>query len=206
MPDAQASDSNTFSGSSPGPAAADPANIFSALAEFMYQGSGAPDVDAAICVGATLLIPGCHHASLLVRQAGRYITTGASDTVAIHLDDVERSTGEGPCLDTIDDRSPQIEPDLSAPTRWFQFADRAVAETPVRGALGMRVVVDDATIGALDLFSDRPNLFDIEAAGQTAVLASFATMAINTIARGEDAAGLRRGLRGNRGIGTASAC
>lgn len=64
-------------------------------------------------------------------------------------------------------------------------------------------MVGDATIGALDLFSDRPNPFDIEAAGQTAVLASFATMAINTFARGEDAAGLRRGLRGNRGIGAA---
>src|SRR6201999_4306379 len=48
-----------------------------------------------------------------------------------------------------------------------------------------------------------PNTFDAEAAGRAAVLASFASVAINAVAKGEDAASLRRGLLSNREIGKA---
>ncbi|MGH3522188.1 MAG: ANTAR domain-containing protein, partial [Mycobacterium sp.] len=57
--------------------------------------------------------------------------------------------------------------------------------------------------GALNLFSDTPNRFDTESAGQAIVLAAFARVAVNAIARGEDAATLRRGLLNNREIGKA---
>ncbi|MDT5173214.1 MAG: hypothetical protein QOG37_465, partial [Mycobacterium sp.] len=56
---------------------------------------------------------------------------------------------------------------------------------------------------ALNLFSETPNQFDSEAAGRAAVLAAFASVAINAIAQGEDASSLRRGLLSNREIGKA---
>ena len=46
-------------------------------------------------------------------------------------------------------------------------------------------------------------MFDDESAGRAAVLASFASVAINAVAKGEDAASLRRGLMSNREIGKA---
>jgi hypothetical protein len=78
-----------------------------------------------------------------------------------------------------------------------------VAETPVRGAMGFRILVDKRKTGALNLFSDTPNVFDTESAGQAVVLASFATVAINAVASGEDVSTLRRGLLSNREIGKA---
>lgn len=73
----------------------------------------------------------------------------------------------------------------------------------MRGAMGFRLLVDKRKGAALNLFSDTPNLFDAEAAGRAAVLAAFASVAINAVTKGEDAATLRRGLLSNREIGKA---
>ncbi len=196
-----AEDSNNTSGKRPN--AADPATVFSALAEIIYQGSDADQVYAAICVAATLVVSGCDHASLLVRRDGRYVTVGASDRIAQQVDDLERLAKDGPCVDAIEEETPQIETDLTSPNQWPQLAARVVAETPVRGAMGFRILVDKRKTGALNLFSDKAGVFDTQSAGQAVVLASFASVAINAVASGEDVSTLRRGLLSNREIGKA---
>jgi transcriptional regulator with GAF, ATPase, and Fis domain len=189
--------------SAPGGPTADPATVFAALAEIIYQGSDATQMYAAICVAATLIVPGCDHASLLVKRNDRYVTVGASSQLANHVDDLERRANDGPCIDAIEEETPQIEPDLTKPNQWPHFAARLVEETPVRGAMGFRLLIDKRKAAALNLFSETPNLFDSEAAGRAAVLAAFASVAINAIAQGEDASSLRRGLLSNREIGKA---
>jgi hypothetical protein len=111
--------------------------------------------------------------------------------------------GDGPCVDAIEEETPQIDSDLTTPNQWPQLAARLVATTPVRGAMGFRILVDRRKTGALNLFSDTPNVFDTEAASQAIVLASFASVAINALAQGEDVATMRRGLLSNREIGKA---
>jgi hypothetical protein len=190
-------------GPSPEPVTPGPSTVFSGLAEIIYQGSDPADVYAAICIAATLIVPGCDHASLLVRRNDHYVTVGASDHVAQRIEDLERSAGDGPCVDAIEEETPQIETDLTTPNDWPKLAGRLLAETPVRGAMGFRVLVAKRKTGALNLFSDTPNVFDTESAGRAIVLASFASVAINAIASGEDAAALLRGLLSNREIGKA---
>ncbi|MEE2851689.1 MAG: GAF and ANTAR domain-containing protein [Actinomycetota bacterium] len=182
---------------------ADPATVFAALAEIIYQGSDVNQMYAAICVAATLTVRGCDHASLLVRENDKYITVGASDRLAQAIDDLERRAGDGPCIDAIEEETPQIDPDLTTPSMWPKLAKVLVAETPVRGAMGFRLLVDKRKGAALNLFSDTPNMFDAESAGRAAVLAAFASVAINAVAKGEDATSLRRGLLSNREIGKA---
>lgn len=189
--------------SAPASGPADPATVFTALAEIVYQGSDATDVYTAICIAATLVVSGCDHASLLIRRNGEYITIAASDRIAQRIDDFERSVGDGPCVDAIEEEAPQIEPDLTTPCQWPKLAARLVAETPVRGAMGFRMLVNQRKTGALNLFSDTANAFDNDSAGQAVVLAAFASVAINAIARGEDVATMRRGLVSNREIGKA---
>ncbi|WP_343599292.1 GAF and ANTAR domain-containing protein [Mycobacterium sp.] len=184
-------------------AATDPATVFAALAEIIYQGADPREVYAAICVAATLVVPGCDHASLLVRRDGRYVTVGASDQIAQHIDDLERRVGDGPCIDAIEEEAPQIETDLTTPSQWPRLAARLLAETPVRGAMGFRLRVGERKAAALNLFSDTANVFDTESAGRAIVLVSFASVALNAIAHGEDATTLRRGLLSNREIGKA---
>jgi hypothetical protein len=193
----------TTEDSTPGGPKADPATVFAALAEILYQGSNANEMYAAICVAATLVVHGCDHASLLMKNSDRYVTVGASDRMAQQVDEMERRAGDGPCIDAIEEETPQIDPDLGTPSIWPKLAGVLVAETPVRGAMGFRLIIDKRKGAALNLFSDTPNLFDEESAGQAAVLASFASVAINAVAKGEDASSLRRGLLSNREIGKA---
>jgi transcriptional regulator with GAF, ATPase, and Fis domain len=190
-------------GPSPEPETPGPSTVFTGLAEIIYQGSDPAQVYAAICVAATLIVPGCDHASLLVRRNDHYVTVGASDDVAKRIGDLERRARDGPCVDAIEEETPQIETDLTTPNNWPKLAARLVAETPVRAAMAFRILVDRRKTGALNLFSDTPNVFDTESADRAIVLASFASVAINTIASGEDAASLSRGLLSNREIGMA---
>ena len=113
--------------------------------------------------------------------------------MAARVDDFERRAGEGPCIDAIEEETPQIETDLTAANLWPKLAAILVEETPVRGAMGFRILVDKRKGAALNLFSRTPNLFDLESAGQAAVLASFTSVAINAVARGEDATTLATG-------------
>ncbi|WAJ46873.1 GAF and ANTAR domain-containing protein [Mycobacterium sp. Aquia_216] len=187
----------------PGGEKADPATVFAALAEIIYQGSDVNEMYAAICVAATLTVRGCDHASLLILDNGRYVTVGASDGLARKIDELELRAGDGPCLDAIEEETPQIDADLTTAPHWPKFAAMLLEETPVRGAMGFRLLVNNRKGAALNLFSDTPNSFDAESAGRAAVLASFASVAINAVAKGEDAASLRRGLLSNREIGKA---
>ncbi|MCV7028696.1 GAF and ANTAR domain-containing protein [Mycobacterium sherrisii] len=187
----------------PGGEKADLATVFAALAEIFYQGSDAKEMYAAICIAATLTVRGCDHASLLMLENDHYVTVGASDELAKKIDQMELEAGDGPCLDAIEEETPQLDTDLTTPSHWPKLAARLVAETPVRGAMGFRLLVNKRKGAALNLFSDTPNLFDNESAGRAAVLAAFASVAINAVAKGEDAASLRRGLLSNREIGKA---
>src|SRR3984885_10695223 len=156
MMDGVADEANN--GSAETPAVADPGTVFSALAEIIYQGSESNQIYAALCVAATLVVTGCDHASLLVRRDGRYVTVGASDSIAQRIDDMERAAGDGPCVDAIEEETPQIETDLTTPNQWPQLAAQLVAETPVRRPIGFGIVVDRRKTGGSHLFSDKPNV------------------------------------------------
>lgn len=182
---------------------ADPATVFAALADIVYRGSNADEVYSAICVAATLLVPGCDHASLMLVDRGQAVTVAASDQVARTVDDIERATGEGPCLDAIVNEAAQIEPDFLTPTGWPALARGVLTRTPVRGAMGFRLLLDTRKVGALNLFSDTPGAFDDDAADRAVMVTAFASVTVSAIISGEEATTLRRGLESNREIGKA---
>ncbi|EME23095.1 GAF and ANTAR domain-containing protein [Rhodococcus triatomae] len=182
---------------------ADPATVFSVLAEILYEGSDAAEVHAAICVAATLLVPGCDRATVMLRDGDKHLTVAATDTVARRVDDLERRLGQGPCLDSIEEATPQIEPDLRTCSAWPELAEALLDSTPVRGAMGFRLLVDQRKAGALNLFSDTAGAFTPEAANSASVLAAFASVTVTANTRGQDVASLRAGLASNREIGQA---
>jgi hypothetical protein len=180
----------------------DPASVFTSLADIVHQGSTPKEMYAAICVAATLMVPGCDHASLMICD-GACRTAAVSDPIALKVDQLELALGSGPCLDALQKQTVQMASDLSAGSRWPMFSARVVAETRVRGALSIWLPVDRARVGALNLFSATTNAFDKASVERAIVLAAFATVATNAAAHGEDAAGLRKGLASNRAIGKA---
>jgi transcriptional regulator with GAF, ATPase, and Fis domain len=177
--------------------------VFTSLADIARGASTPKEMYAAICVAATLTIPGCDHASLMIRHNGAFSTAAVSDNVARHIDKLELALGSGPCLDAIEERTTQIETNLTSDSRWPDLSSRVLADTPVRGALSVQLPVDRARIGALNLFSDTAHAFDERSIRQALVLGAFATVATNAVAQLEDAASLRRGLATSREIGKA---
>jgi hypothetical protein len=177
---------------------------FRELARVMYEGTHTEEVYRAVCVAATLMVTGCDHASLLMRgKDGNYVTAAASDVIAADVDTLELAVGDGPCLDAIENEAVQIDPDLASRSQWPSLAACVLASTPVRGAMGFRMLVEGRKVGALNLFSDTPGVFDRNSAAQGIVLASFSAVATSAAALGEDVAGLRRALESNREIGKA---
>jgi hypothetical protein len=180
-----------------------PPRVFTSLAEIAREASTPKEMYPAICVAATLTVPGCDHASLMICRDGVYSTAAVSDSIARQIDKLELALGSGPCLTAIEECTAQIQTDLTADGRWPSLANRVLAETPVRGALSVRLPVDRERAGALNLFSDNANAFDERSVECALVLGAFATVATNAVAQGEDVASLRRGLASSRAIGKA---
>jgi hypothetical protein len=181
----------------------DPAGVFTSLAEIARRACAPKEIYPAICVAAPLTIPGCDHASLMISHNGVFSTAAVSDAVARQIDNLELALGSGPCLDALEERTAQIQADLTADGRWPALTTRVLADTPVRGALSVQLPVDRARTGALNLFSDTPNALDEKSIQRALVLGAFATVATTAVAQGEDAASLRRGLASSREIGKA---
>jgi hypothetical protein len=168
-------------------------SVFADLARLVHAGAGTDAIHQAMVDAAPLLVPGCHHASLMVDDGGRrYRTAASSDEVGAAVDALERELDEGPC-----------DTDLTVDPTWPRLADRVLATTPVRGCIGYRLMVDRRKAGALNLFSDVPGLLDVVSADAGALLASFASVALAGAADRDLATTLGAGLQSNREIGTA---
>jgi transcriptional regulator with GAF, ATPase, and Fis domain len=180
------------------------AKAFHALADLIYRADSYAEVYDAICRTALSAVPGCDHASVVTMRAGQEtVCEAATDAVARRIDELERETGEGPCLDAILTQSFECDPDVEDRPSWPRLARRVLAETPVRGMAGYRIVVGDRKAGALNLFSDTPGAFTPEAASAGAIMAAFASVALAAASEQESARSLREALASNREIGKA---
>lgn len=180
------------------------ADAFQLLAELIYKGESFEGIYKALVETACDVVPGCDRACVTTMRAGSPpVCEAATDDVARHVDDLERQTGEGPCLDAILSQRFEFDPDISTGSAWPKLAARVLAETPVRGMLGFRILVGERKAGALNLFSDTPGALTDESAGIGAIVAAFASVALAASAHLEDAASLRQALSSNREIGKA---
>ncbi len=178
---------------------------FRALAEVVYAGESFETVYDALCRSAVELIDGCDHASLMLRRHDRVLTVGASDVLAREIDELERSTGQGPCLDAIDESEPDqhICPDLTSGSRWPELAAAVLTQTSVRGMAGFRIRQDGQKVGALNVFSDTAGSLTERSLDQAIMVTAFASVTLAALDRGEEATTLSRGLQSNREIGKA---
>jgi transcriptional regulator with GAF, ATPase, and Fis domain len=181
----------------------DPRTLFAGLAAIVYDHRSFPEIYQAVCDSAVVLVPGCDHASIMLRARNSFITAAASDDVAKAVDELERRHGEGPCVDAIVDDTPQLDVDLQVDPTWPKLAASVLTDTPVRAVAGFRLRVDHDKVGALNLFSDTRNGLDTRSVDAAIMLSTFASVALLAAHRSEQASSLRNGLESNREIGKA---
>lgn len=162
------------------------------------------ETQARITRAAVDTVPGCAHASIsMVPRFGPVTTVAPTDDVPAKVDTIQYETGEGPCLEAIRDDEVVLIDDLTLDERWPRFGARAVAETPVRSILAVRLFVQDDTIGALNLFAGHPHSFDDHDEAVATILAGHAALAVSAARDKQQAEQLDRALQSNREIGVA---
>ncbi|MCA1704565.1 MAG: GAF and ANTAR domain-containing protein, partial [Actinobacteria bacterium] len=120
-----------------------------------------------------------HADVMVVAPSGTLTVPAATDWVGIRIISFEEEYGEGPCVDAFKTASTVDTRDLSVERRWPKFARRCVAETPVRSAVGLPLLVGERPIGALDLYADTPYSFhDVDRAA-AALFATHAAVAFH---------------------------
>jgi len=134
---------------------------------------------AALCATGAETV-GVAGAGIALRQvSGDMVSLGASDDVMAELEELERTLGEGPCIDAFAQRAPIAEPDLASPlrARWLEFTPGAL-RAGARAAFGFPLQLGAARFGALNLYSSSPGDLSDEQHQTALVVADVATHAV----------------------------
>jgi hypothetical protein len=121
------------------------------------DGQRGTDAADRLCEACVTLLGIDAAAISLVFDGANTGTLGASGTLARECDELQFTLGEGPCLDSIQHRSPVLVVDLADPAeiRWPVYGP-AMLDLRVRGVFAMPVLVAGEYVGALDLFRAEP--------------------------------------------------
>jgi ANTAR domain/GAF domain len=68
----------------------------------------------------------------------------------------------GPCLESAWEENTIHVPDLENDTRWSDYRRDALAETPIRSIMAFQLYIADESMGALNVYAERPHAFDEE--------------------------------------------
>jgi transcriptional regulator with GAF, ATPase, and Fis domain len=119
------------------------------------------DVIAELVKHAVAELPGTDYANVTVASSEFDIDTqSATNEWAVRIDDIQRRHREGPCLSTAWRRDVVHVDDLHQDERWPKFRAEALESTPVRSIMSFQLFLTDKSMGALNVFAERPKAFD----------------------------------------------
>lgn len=147
------------------------------------------------------LVDGCDRAGIMVVSRGEVHALAFSDDEARTSDRIQGELGEGPCFDAARSgresyRVPDMESDAG---RWPRYGPRAL-ELGIRSMLAFKLFTDEATLGALDLYSSRPGALTDRSEQIGFLLASHAAVAFSSA---QSDANLHAAITSHRDIGVA---
>src|SRR3954447_11009323 len=125
------------------------------LHEAARAGAGQPQRIAELCV-EMLDVTGAGIS--LVSDTGTRGVICATDEVAMRIEEMQVTLGEGPCIDAINAGGPVLVPDLDSrydlsPERWPAFLS-AVGAAGVRAVFAFPLRIGVISLGAMDLYRD----------------------------------------------------
>ena len=153
---------------------------FAELAGRLLAVEGVQETMEVIVAAAVEAIDGCEHASLSYRKGGALISAASNDDIGIMLDGIQTGAQQGPCLDAIRMGEVTVSANLEADGRWPVYGPRAVEATGIVSAMAYPLQDGRRTIGALNLFAERPGAFggDVEQESVISVLAAHSAPAL----------------------------
>ncbi|MFJ8934734.1 GAF and ANTAR domain-containing protein [Streptomyces sp. NPDC102365] len=129
---------------------------------------------------AKVLIDGCDEAGILTVRQGEVHALAATSDVVRRSDRMQQDLREGPCFDAVTDRQQiyAIE-DLREPNKkWPRFAP-GLRKLGMGSMMGFLLFTEDDNLGALNVYSHKPDAFDEAARRAGWILASHAAVAFS---------------------------
>jgi hypothetical protein len=171
---------------------------------FMSEWDGRPLRPEQIVQLATDAVPHTIGAGLTLITGDRPPRTlAASSELPARVDAIEYETGEGPCLEAIEDDDITRADDLTTDTRWPKFSERTVRETPIRSMFGVRIFLGADDRGALNFYAPEPGAFTELDLGIGAVFSTLSSLALHNVLAHEKTVNLETALESSRRIGMA---
>jgi GAF domain-containing protein len=131
---------------------------------------------------------------LTLQAHGSPATVANSDELALSVDEIQYSTGTGPCLESMRSGEVVHVVDFLGETRWPQFTHNALAHG-VRCSLSLPLAGADGVAGALNIYAPLPDAFDPAAQQRARIFAATAAGAVAVAQRIADQAQLSQDLR-----------
>ena len=113
----------------------------------------------------------------------------SSDLMASEVDELQYNLGKGPCLHSMHSGERVRIDDLVFDQRWWEYAVRALARG-VRSSLSIPLSAQGNSVGAMNLYSDRPGFFGEAPTRRAEQFAAEASAAVGRAARLADQAEL----------------
>jgi GAF domain-containing protein len=133
---------------------------------------------------AVSTIEGCDYAGIFMAPAGEVFTPFCTDPLVAVVDGMQRSTGEGPCLDALSQGVAFYAADLAQDSRWAVFGP-AAAVKGIRSLFAVPLLVNGAP-GALNLYAAYPDAFGVIDRGRGLLLGAMAGLAFSAAQTHED--------------------
>jgi GAF domain-containing protein len=129
-----------------------------ALTRVVLVGRSLGDVLGEITAIATPGIPGAESTSITLVRGDRAFTAAHDGEMALAADELQYQEDAGPCLDAGRGGVVLRVDDMRTETRWPGYVAR-VGSTGVRSSLSVPLPYQDATVGALNVYSSIPSAF-----------------------------------------------
>jgi transcriptional regulator with GAF, ATPase, and Fis domain len=129
-----------------------------------------------LCRVATRAVPGAEGASVTTFSDGKPSAV-ASDDWSKGFDELQYVEHEGPCLDAYRTGNVFRIRDLEAEPRWPFYCPKAV-ERGARSMISIPLAAEGLNVGALNLYSAKPDTFDSDAMSVATIVAAHVGLAI----------------------------
>ena len=124
-------------------------------------------------------VPRCDAAGIVLIIAGEPTSVAVTDRMTVEIDLVQYETGEGPCLAALEEGHVVRIDILEKDSRFSRFAPGAL-DQGLQSVLSTPLEVSGQSVGALNMYSVRPNAFDDSTVDAVRPIAGYAAEVIST--------------------------
>lgn len=118
-------------------------------------------LDQAV-LAATEIIHGCDLVGISIVHSDRIDTPAGSTEALSRIDELQFTLKEGPCYDALRTHEIVRSDDLAHDERWPRWGPLVARELGVVCIVSYRLFSTEHTLGALNLYSVRPDAFDVD--------------------------------------------